>query len=88
MRFKFEVFFRHVIGRLTLLFGSFGLSTKEPYTIMLCPLLASALASLVLVSVLASVHASPWHRIRHRNFIFGAHMSPIYARQIFSDSDL
>ena len=34
-------------------FGSFGLSTKEPYTIMLCPL---SLASLSLVS---SVHTSP-----------------------------
>ena len=45
--------------------GSFGLSTKEPYTIMLCPL-ALALA--------LSVHTSPWHRVRHRNFIFGIHM--------------
>ena len=45
---------------------------------------------LVSASVLAlvSVHTSPWHRVRHRNFIFGTHMPPIYAHQIFSDSDL
>ena len=49
-----------------LLFGSFGLSTKEPYTIMLCP---SSLASSS-----SSVHTSPWHMVRHRNFIFGIHM--------------
>ena len=44
--------------------GSFGLSTKEPYTMMLCP---SSLAS-------SSVHTSPWHMVRHRNFIFGIHV--------------
>ena len=49
-------------------FGSFGLSTKEPYFFMNCP---SSLVSLVLVS---SVHTSPWHRVRHRNVIFGMHM--------------
>ena len=27
-----------------------------------------------LVSVLASVHTFPWHRVRHRNFLFGIHM--------------
>ena len=46
--------------------GSFGLSTKELYTIVLCPS-SWALA-------LLSVHTSPSHRIRHRNFIFGTHM--------------
>ena len=50
-------------------FGSFGLSTKEPYTIMLC-----ASWSLASVLALASVHASPCYRLRHRNFIFGIHM--------------
>ena len=35
------------------LFGSFGLSTKEPYTTMLCPLLVSALA------LVSSVHTFP-----------------------------
>ena len=50
------------------LFGSFGLSTKEPYTIMLC------LSSLALVLSSSSVHTSPWHRVRHRNFIFGIYM--------------
>ena len=59
---------------ISIVFGSFGLSTKEPYTIMLCPswLASSALAS--------SVHISPWHRVRHRNFIFGIlmHICPSY----------
>ena len=45
-------------------FGSFGLSTKEPYTIMPC-------ASLSLAS---SVHTSPSHRFKCRNFIFGIQM--------------
>ena len=47
-----------------------GLSTKGPYTMMLCP------SSLALVSsVLASsVDTSSWHRVRHRNFIFNKHM--------------
>ena len=61
---------------------SFGLSTKEPFTIMLYP---SPLA------LVLSVHTSPWHMVRHRNFIFSTHMHislPIYAHQIFSDSDL
>ena len=41
-------------------------------------------------SVSVSVHTSPWHMVRHRNFIFGVHihMSPMYAHQIFNDSDL
>ena len=52
------------------LFASFCLSTKEPYTIMLCP---SSLAS-VLSLALSSVHTFPWHRVRYRNFIFGRHV--------------
>ena len=55
---------------ISLLIGSFGLSTKEPYTVMLCPSLASS----ALVSSASSVHTSPWHMVRHRNFIFGIHM--------------
>ena len=48
-------------------FGSFGLSTKEPcYTIMLCPSLALALPS-------SYVHTSPSDRVTHQNFIFGIH---------------
>ena len=47
-------------------FGSFGLSTKEPYTIMLC--LSSLASSLLVSSWLASssVHTSPWHMIRQK----------------------
>ena len=41
-----------------------------------------------LVSSVLSLHTSPWYMARHRNFILGAHMSPIYAHQIFNDSDL
>ena len=40
------------------------------------------------LSASVSVHTSPWHRVRHRNFIFGIHMHiclHIYAHQIFSD---
>ena len=48
------------------IFGSFGLSTKEPYTIMLCP--SSSLASS------SSVHTSPWDMVTHRNFILGTHV--------------
>ena len=50
------------------IFGSFGLSTKEPYTIM------NYLSSLSLALASSSVHTSPWHRVRHRNFIFGIHI--------------
>ena len=48
-------------------FGSFGLSTKralynhEFSVVHRHPTLASA------------VHTSPWHMVRHRNFIFGIH---------------
>ena len=49
--------------------GLFGLSTKDPYTIMLCPL------SLALASVLSSsMNTSPSHRVKHTNFIFDIHM--------------
>ena len=37
--------------------------------------------------VSASVLTSPWHLVRHRNFIPGTYMH-IYAHQIFNDSDL
>ena len=50
--------------------GSFDLSTKEPDTFMLCPL--SLVLALALV--LSSVHTSPWHRVRHRNLVFGVNM--------------
>ena len=46
--FKHSFFVTHGILKLDLLFGSFGLSTKEPYTIMLCP---SLLASCVGVCI-------------------------------------
>ena len=65
-------------------FGSFGLSTKEPYTIVLRLLSsASALAS-------SSVHTSPYHRVIQELHIWYRYalMSLIYAHQIFSDSDL
>ena len=51
-------------------FGSYGLSTKEPYKIMLCPSSLVALASLSLLSV----HTFPCHRAIHRDFIFCTHM--------------
>ena len=51
------------------IFDSFGLSTKESYTVMLCP---SSLASASLLSLVsASVHTSPCNRVRYRNFTFG-----------------
>ena len=54
------------------IFGLFGLSTKEPYTVILCPLLALASSA----SVSSSVHTPP------------PGTSPTYAHQILSDSDL
>ena len=53
---------------LRMIFGSFGLPTKEPYTIRLCPSsLASSLASaLALSALVSSVHTSPWHRVRQK----------------------
>ena len=59
---------------MCMVFGSFGLSTKEPYTIMLCPSSLALVSSLALSSLALSVHTSPCHRVRHRNFIFGIHM--------------
>ena len=55
---------RNVLAVFPTVFGSFGLSTKEPDAIMLCP-------SLLALALVSSVHTSPWHRIIHRNFIFG-----------------
>ena len=63
-------------------FGSFGLSTKEPYTIMHCPLLASASSS---------VHTSPatWLDIETSYLVYICTYVPhIYAYQVFSDSDV
>ena len=56
-------------------FGSLGLSTKEPY---------------VICFVRQRLCSPPDHRVRHRNFIFGTnmHMPLVYAHQIFSHSDL
>ena len=58
-------------GKVT--FGSFGLSTKEPYyshalSVVRPP--ASALAS----ALASSVHTSPSYRIKHRSFIFGTNV--------------
>ena len=47
------------------------LSTKEPYTIMLCPPLAS---SVLASASLVSVYTSPCHRFTHKSIIFGRHM--------------
>ena len=56
------------------IFGSFGLSTKEPYTIMLCP--SSSLVSLTCIDIGIGIICAhlPQHRVIHRNFIFGTHM--------------
>ena len=57
-----------VQGALTgFFFGSFGLSTKEHYTIMLCPSSSFVVAS-------SSVDTSPSHRFKDTNFIFGTNM--------------
>ena len=72
-------------GQYFTVFGSFGLSTKEPYTTMDCP-------SCVLVGIgirvgigvcvcIIIICAHPhWHRVRHRNFTFGKpmHICPPY----------
>ena len=50
-----------------MIFGPFGLSTKEHYTIMLCP------SSLAFAS--SSVHTSLCHGVSRRNFIFSLHMN-------------
>ena len=47
-------------------FGSFGLSTKEPYTIIIC-------LSCIGIGVGICAHL-PWYRVRHKNFIFGTNM--------------
>ena len=59
--------------------GSFGLSTKEPYTIMNCP------SCIVIIGIILCQHwhrlcTPPWHMVRHRNFIFGIniHICPPY----------
>ena len=50
-------------------FGSFGLSTKGPYTVMNCP--SSSLASSCISIALVSLSV---HMVRHRNIIFGIQM--------------
>ena len=67
------------------LFCSFGLSTKEPYTIMLCP----SYVVMCRCPVFSPAYSPPSHMARHRNFIFGkyAHMLLVYAHQIVRDSD-
>ena len=65
-----------ILFSLILVFGSFGLSTKEPYTIMF--FVRRALSCIILrhpaLAVSSSVHTSPIHRFKHRNFILGTHM--------------
>ena len=61
----------------TVLFGSFGLSTKEPYTIMLYP------SSLTLALLASLASSSSVHRVRHRNFIFGIHMHMLHKSPSF-----
>ena len=66
-------------------FGGFGLSTKEPCTIMLCPF------CFVVIVVIVTCIQLPSHRIRHRNFTFGiiVHICPWQiAHQTFSDSSV
>ena len=68
-------------------FGSFGLSTKEPYTIMLCPSSSLSLS----VSVLSlSLYSPPSHMFRQKLQIWCTyvHMPLVYAHQIFRDSDI
>ena len=57
-----------------MLFGSLGLSTIEPYTIMFYPLSSSVSLSCVGIGI------SPWHRLKDRNFIFNVyvHIYPPY----------
>ena len=54
-------------------FGSFGLSTKGPCTIMLCLSLVVSESSCIGVSIGICAHP-PRHRVICRNFIFGIHM--------------
>ena len=56
------------------IFGSFVLSAKEPYTIMLCPSLLSLSAS-VLASLL-SMYSAPYHMVKPRNFTPDVNMYP------------
>ena len=56
-------------------FGSFGLSTKVSYTVMLCPSLSLSVLALASVSASSlSVYSPPSHMVRHRNIIFGVNM--------------
>ena len=76
------VYDRNIFNRLGVFWLIWFINQRALYSHALsivhrCPALAL---------VLAPVQTSPWHRIRHTNFIFGTHMPPIYAHQIFSDS--
>ena len=69
------------------LFGSFGLSTKKLYTIILCPSSLELVSSLVLA---LSVHTPPGTGLDIETSYL-LHMCtyiPIYAYKIFSDSNL
>ena len=63
-----------------ILFGSLGLSTKEPYTIMNFPsCVVIGIDVGINVGIVICAHP-PWHRVRYRNFIFGIpmHICPPY----------
>ena len=75
----FSVCYFCMIELCTEVFGSFGLSTKEPYTIMNC---ASALASVHTSSPGTGLDIETSYLVHIRTYV------PIYAHEIFSDSDL
>ena len=63
--------------------GSFGLSAREAYTIMLCPSWAIIVGVVLHRCWHRHCHhlcTPPQHMVRHRNFIFGIHMHicPLY----------
>ena len=59
----YETIFMWLSYFILLLFGSFGLWNREPYTTMLCPFC-------IIGFVICGQLASP---ITHRNFLFGTH---------------
>ena len=63
-------------------FGSFGLSTREPYTIMLC------LSSLALSSALVSSSVHTWHRVRQKLHIWYTYASMVKLSGIALNKDL
>ena len=70
----FSIFLLTVVV-LMKVFGSFGLSTKEPHPITLCPSCVVTLASscVDIVSIVVCAHL-PGHWVRHRNCIFSIHV--------------